>query len=163
MYHRLSMKRCTMMSLIGHAKRHDSNQQVSGIPGAIQSHPGCHVWDTYLKTDQTVTWSSGCADGLAQGEGTLTWRDGDGEITTSSGQLQRGKRHGRWVLRFASGTVEEGPYVDGKRHGRWVERTASGGVIETPYVDGKEHGREVWRNADGKVVAEINYVNGVEQ
>ena len=34
--HRLSMKRCTMMSLIGHAKRHDSNQRVSGIPGAVQ-------------------------------------------------------------------------------------------------------------------------------
>ena len=36
MCHRLSMNRCTMMQLTGHAERHDSNQRVSGIPGAIQ-------------------------------------------------------------------------------------------------------------------------------
>lgn len=36
MCHRLNMNRCTMMKLTGHAKRHDSNQRVSGIPGAVQ-------------------------------------------------------------------------------------------------------------------------------
>ena len=35
--HRLSMNRCTMMRLTGHAKQHDSNQRVSGIPGAVHS------------------------------------------------------------------------------------------------------------------------------
>ena len=37
MCHRPSMNRCTMMKLTGHAKPHDSNQRVSGIPGAVQS------------------------------------------------------------------------------------------------------------------------------
>ena len=45
MCHRLSMNRCTMMKLTGHAKQHDSNQRVSGIPGAvhiedIKANPG---------------------------------------------------------------------------------------------------------------------------
>ena len=30
------MNRCTMMRVTGHAKPHDSNQRVSGIPGAVQ-------------------------------------------------------------------------------------------------------------------------------
>ena len=49
MYHRLSMKRCTMMGLIGHAKRHDSNC-VFHSKAAIHytaklppiSHESCH-------------------------------------------------------------------------------------------------------------------------
>ena len=37
MCRRLSMNRCTMMKLTGHAKRHDSNPRVSGIPGAVHT------------------------------------------------------------------------------------------------------------------------------
>ena len=48
-----------------------------------------------------------------------------------------GKKHGRWVLRFADGGVQEGSYVDGKNHGRWVFRLAGGSVVsETTWVDG---------------------------
>ena len=34
------MNRCTMMRVTGHAKPHDSNQRVSGIPGAVQTSEG---------------------------------------------------------------------------------------------------------------------------
>ena len=70
-----------------------------------------------------------------------------------------GKAQGRWVWRYASGTVHEGPYVDGKRHGRWVIRSANGTVGEGPYVDGKRHGRWVIRSANG-TTREIVFVNG---
>ena len=118
----------------------------------LTGQPGCYVWDDYLITDQTVTWTGGCSGGRAQGEGTLKWVWEDGEKTSeSTGSLTDGKSHGQWVLRFADGDVQEGPYVDGKKHGPWVSRLADGGVQEGPYVDGKRHGPWVLRLADGGV------------
>ena len=124
----------------------------------LASHPGCHVWDNHYYADQTVTWTGGCAGGLASGTGTLTWVR-DGKEQKYSGLLRDGKEHGRWVLRLADGGVQEGPYVDGKMHGRWVLRLADGGVQEGPFVDGKKHGRWVLRLADGGV-QEGPYVDG---
>ena len=51
-------------------------------------------------------------------------------------------------VRYAGGTVGEGPYVDGERHGHWVLRWDGGGA-EGPFVNGKEHGHWVYRSADG--------------
>ena len=70
-----------------------------------------------------------------------------------------GKRHGRWVTRYADGAVDEGPFVDGKRHGRWVFREADGDVREGSYVDGERHGHWVARYATGSSL-EYDYRNG---
>ena len=116
----------------------------------LESHPGCRVWDDHHYADQTVTWTGGCSGGLASGTGTLKRVRGS-EANEHSGLLQDGKHTGDWVLRFADGDVQEGPYVDGNKHGRWVVRWADGDVWEGPYVDGKRHGRWVLRWADGGV------------
>ena len=118
----------------------------------LTGQPGCYVWDNYLITDQTVTWTGTCSGGRAQGEGTLKWVWEDGEKTSESkGSLTDGKEHGPWVWRHSDGTVQEGPYVDGKKHGQWVFRLADGGVQEGPYLEGKKHGQWVERWADGTV------------
>ena len=110
-----------------------------------ENKPGCYLWNPSLARAETITWSGDCADGLAQGSGSLEWRytDRDGKPATSSGtgKLRDGKSHGQWTERFASGNVYEGPYVDGKRNGHWTLRFAGGSVSEGPYVDGKQHGR----------------------
>ena len=123
----------------------------------VANQPGCYVWDDYLYTDETVTWTAECSGGLAQGEGTLTWA-GSNE-NSGTGRLQDGQRHGHWVLRGEDGTVFKGPYVDGKRHGHWVLRYANGNVAEGPYVEGKQHGDWVLRYANGNVV-EVTMVEG---
>ena len=117
----------------------------------LASHPGCHVWDNHYYADQTVTWTGGCAGGLASGTGNLKWVRDDDE-TEHTGMLREGKHHGLWVLRNADGDVYEGPYMDGKKNGQWVERFANGNVGEGPYVDGKEHGHWVLRTAEGHVL-----------
>ena len=124
----------------------------------LASHPGCHVWDNHYYEDQTATWTDGCSDGLAEGSGTLQWVRGD-EENESTGVLRIGKREGHWVERYASGTVQEGPYVDGKQHGRWVVRFANGTVSEGPVSHGKPNGRWVIRGADGQV-EEGPYIDG---
>ena len=127
----------------------------------VTGQAGCYVWNGNLMTDETVTWTGGCSEGRAQGEGTLKWVWEDGEKTSeSTGSLTDGKRHhGQWVIRDADGDVQEGPYVDGKMHGQWVLRYAEGDVQEGPYVDGKRHGQWVIRDADGDV-GEGPYVDG---
>ena len=120
---------------------------------------GCYVWDTYLRHDQTVTWSGVCANGIAAGRGTLVWTRQGKSGGEGTGTLARGKKHGRWVLRFPNGVVAEGPYVNGKGQGRWVFRTASGQVDKGPYVNGRKHGRWVIRQTNG-LALEGPYVNG---
>ena len=124
----------------------------------LTNKPGCYIFDPYFNPPETATWSGACSGGVAVGRGTAGWRTSrsSGDAT---GTLVRGKRHGRWVVRFANGTINEGPYVDGKPHGRWVLRLASGTVFEGPYVDGKAHGRWVERFASGNV-HEGPYVDG---
>ena len=142
----------------------------------LENQPGCYVFKANLQVSETATWSGACADGLADGTGEIIWVWGSdrGNRTTSTGQIQQGKRqghwvireadgdvhkgtfvdgkqHGHWVLRFTNGQVEEGPYVDGKRTGHWVLRVANGGVQEGPYVDGKRTGHWVLRGANGQV------------
>ena len=111
----------------------------------LTNRPGCYVYDDYLKTEQTVSWTADCSNGLAQGTGTLTWLDSDGEIVIT-GQLVDGKRQGQWVERYEGGSVLEGSYVDGKKHGRWIEREADGDLWEWEYVNGRlEDGRPLDR------------------
>lgn len=149
----------------------------------VANRPGCRVWVDCYVPDQIVTWSGTCSGGFADGQGTLESFKGEEKHTgTGTGTFSNGKAHGRWVLRHASGQVEEGPFVDGKRHGRWVVPFAEGtvgrgpfvdgemlgrwvlrdanGVAEGPLVDGKPHGRWVVRHRDGKVT-ETMYVDGV--
>ena len=127
----------------------------------LENQPGCYIWNIDLQVNETATWSATCAGGLAEGTGEITWVSGSdrGNRTTATGQLQQGKRHGQWVLRFANGTVEEGPMVANKKNGRWVVRFPSGRMGEGPFVDDKKHGQWVIRQRSGNVY-NSTYVNG---
>ena len=124
----------------------------------IANRPGCYLLDDSYSADQTVTWSETCRGGVAEGEGTLVLTR-EGKSDSYTGSMNAGERHGRWVLRFASGTVAEASYKNGKPHGRVVIRLADGSVHEGPYENGKLHGRWVIRVADGSV-HEGPYENG---
>ena len=129
----------------------------------LSHQPGCHVWTSNLRPDATVSWTAECAEGMAQGTGTLKWAwDRDQESIDTTGRLRAGKRHGPWVERWADGGVGEGLYVEGKRHGMWVIRDANGIVNQGSYLEGKQHGKWVARR-DGRVVAEAHFVEGKGQ
>ena len=113
----------------------------------LANRPGCYLFDFHYLPGEASTWSGACSGGVAAGRGTQirTFRGKSSEFT---GAMVRGKRHGRWIMRYASGSVDEGRYTDGTRHGRWVNR--DGGIIqERSYVDGKPHGRWVFRKTSG--------------
>ena len=89
-----------------------------------QAHPSipaprCYLWTSNLQANEAATGTRGCAGGLAEGLGEITWISGI-DWQTNTGQHQRGRYHGKWVNRDNDGSLWEGSYVDGKRHGRWV-------------------------------------------
>ncbi len=154
----------------------------------IANHPQCYLWNPSLGLGASATWSAECADGRAQGMGTITWTFGGDKLQVSVGRLEGGRQagrwtilgaedssgeglyyyagafvdgreYGRWILRFFDGQTDEGPYVDGHRQGRWVIRFASGRTGEGPFVDDARHGQWVFRDSDGNTCA-AEYVRG---
>jgi hypothetical protein len=82
----------------------------------IVSSGGCKVHNPNPKKNETITWSGGCKDGYASGEGTLTWYRSGKSGSQYDGFMKRGRPHGKGKYDFG-GVIEEGQYVEGKLHG----------------------------------------------
>ena len=74
----------------------------------VSGRPGCYVWNPNPQPGETVTWTAACADGFAQGTGTLTWLF-SGRQQIGNGHLRDGKHDGAWHFadRSADGTLIE--------------------------------------------------------
>ncbi len=144
---------------------------------ALTSHPGCYVWNDELEEGETAAWNGECSGRLARGKGTITWAitKGDSvEVTKrASGEIQKGKPYGQWIIRYPDGDVKEGSYAHGKMSGpvvyRFKNKLVGGyirygvtGVAEGPYVDGKEHGKWVYRIEESHT-GEVLFVHGKKQ
>lgn len=67
----------------------------------LTNKPGCYAHSRSYSPRTKWAWSGACAGGVAVGQGTIvwTWPGGSSNVT---GILVRGKRHGRWVVRYNS-------------------------------------------------------------
>jgi len=125
----------------------------------LANQPGCYLWNPSLASGETVTWSSRCSGGFAQGLGVIKWVY-DGGQQVSEGSLVDGKMRGPWVIRYADGRESRGSYVDGNRHGRWVEQYEGGAVGEGRYVNGEVSGDWVYRYPDGRAGGRSSIATG---
>ena len=65
----------------------------------LSNRTGCYVWNPNPQPGETVTWTGGCVEGVAQGTGTLRWVAAAGERTEeNTGRLQTSQPDGRWVI-----------------------------------------------------------------
>ena len=124
----------------------------------LASDPACFVWDWHYYPNQTVTWTGTCSDGLASGDGTLTWVR-EGEHVSETVTVRRGRYNGRYISLRNDGFSAQGTHVDGQRQGRWSLRFPSGQIEEGAYVDDKRHGTWVIRPRDQPVWG-AEYVHG---
>ena len=116
----------------------------------LANMPSCHalVWRRETEKPAYKWWDGGCTDGLASGEGVLSYPGADGkDYRIGEGSYVDGKPHGRWTD-YNGSDKWEGPYVDGKRHGQWTMEEIYEGKGRSvwkeeggPYVDGKKHGQ----------------------
>ena len=109
---------------------------------------GCRFWYDYYNPGLSWAWSGACRAGVADGSGALTATSGAGSAELI-GAFGGGRMQGLWIVRYADGRIDRGPYVDGRKHGRWVDRYADGRVDEGSYANGRKHGRWVDRYASG--------------
>ena len=149
----------------------------------VAENQPCQLHNSNPIPNETVTWSGGCVDGKAHGEGRWEWRTPEG-LAVYVGSMRAGRNHGRAVYTHHNGAHYEGDYVDGKLHGQGVmtylggnryegdwrdsKRTgqgvftwASGVRYEGDWRDGKEHGQGVETWPDGSIEFEGEWRYGV--
>ena len=96
----------------------------------VAENQPCQLWHRNPKPGETVTWSGGCVDGKASGDGKAVWRNSRGGDIYQDG-MQVGKPQGYGIFTTGDGDRYEGSWRDGKLHGRGT--SASHRVLSSSY------------------------------
>ena len=106
-----------------------------GQPGWSRTDEGCFVWNAKPSTDETVSWTGGCANGRASGTGVRQWKSGSTPGSRYSGTMVDGKEEGHGTLTYSNGDQYDGEWQDGKPNGPGIFVTPTG-VIRGKWKDG---------------------------
>jgi hypothetical protein len=79
----------------------------------MSSDQGRLVWNPHPESYKTISWTGGCKNGHADGEGTLVWLKNGREIAHYQVELRDGRANGQGVEIFADGRRNEGEFRDG--------------------------------------------------
>jgi hypothetical protein len=80
---------------------------------------GCQVWNPSPQLEETVAWSGNCANGRAEGTGTVQWLKGSAAFETDTGEWRDGRQTGKGVQSWPGGRYE-GEIAAGEPNGRGV-------------------------------------------
>jgi hypothetical protein len=72
----------------------------------------CKIWNPEPQTNESVTWSGPCKDGLATGKGVVRWTENGKPDAEFDGEYASGKRNGAGVLIMPDGTRTIGEWSD---------------------------------------------------
>jgi hypothetical protein len=137
-----------MKSIILLAALAVSHTAIAANSLALVGPEDCRVVKLDPKSNATVTWSGGCKDGYADGEGTLVWLASGKEKSRYEGTLKQGRPHGQGYSVSSQGVQYEGSFVEGRRDGRGIVMAKDGTRYEGDFKAGKFHGTGsiVYRN-----------------
>ena len=111
--------------------------------------PDCRLAPLTPAPPQAPTWNGGCKNGLADGKGTLEWRDAAGKRYRLDGVFAAGQVAGEGSLRYPDGTQYTGTLRNGMPDGR--------GYFQDP--DGTQYEGDV-RMGERTGTAEVLSPNG---
>jgi hypothetical protein len=97
---------------------------------------GCLVKNGSGSADIIAIWTGGCKDGYADGEGTLTWFEGDKIVAEYTGTMEKGIAHGKGKYVMHGWGTMEGNFVNEVLQGQGKMVFENGGKIEGNFVDG---------------------------
>ena len=80
---------------------------------------GCQVWDPNPQLEESVAWSGSCANGRAEGSGTVKWLKGDVSIETDRGEWRDGRQAGKGIQTWPTGRYDGEPV---RRRAEWSRR-----------------------------------------
>lgn len=78
---------------------------------------GCNIWAPGHAPDDSIRWTGGCKEGMAEGKGTLTFYSGK-ENMYYHGMMHKGKIEGQGELRFTTGIIRKWNFSDGELNGQ---------------------------------------------
>lgn len=99
---------------------------------------GCQVWNPNPQLDKSVAWSGSCANGRAEGKGTVRWSKNGITNETDEGVWHAGRQVNNGTQSWSSGRYE-GEFADGEPNGHGV-LTVQKLRYEGDFRDGKPNG-----------------------
>lgn len=72
----------------------------------VAADNGCKVWNPNPQLDESAKWSGDCANGRAEGSGTLEWIKNRQTVETDQGEWHEGKQTGKGKQSWGSGHYE---------------------------------------------------------
>jgi hypothetical protein len=113
-------------------------------PGWIaDARTGCRVWDANPQPNESIKWTGGCRNKLAQGRGVLRWFLGGKPGPQVRGAWRDGKMNGHGVVTLPNGERFNGQWKNDKRNGHGVYVYANGDRYDGQYRDDQRNGRGV--------------------
>jgi MORN repeat len=121
----------------------------SNQPGLFVADPlsKCKIWDPHPVAGETVKWSGGCTDGLAQGAGTLQWFRAGKLSEIDRGEWKEGRQSGHGTQDWFTGRYE-GELLNGEPHGRGA-MTLQNSRYDGEFSNGKPDGEGTFANLEG--------------
>jgi hypothetical protein len=137
-----------LRELIRAAKTGDATASESLSKRYIADAKGCLVWNPYPQSEETITWSGPCRDGMASGTGELQWYRAGIKDSNYNGDMVAGKYDGKGISIDSKGRYE-GDFVAGKRTGYGT----------MAYLNGNRYTGE-WLDGAGSGNGKVTYPNG---
>lgn len=93
----------------------------SALAGAwvVDAKSGCQVWNPNPQLEETASWTGSCANGHADGYGSVRWSKGGAPSETDKGEWRDGRQIGKGTQSWATGRYE-GELLDGEPSGHGV-------------------------------------------
>jgi hypothetical protein len=120
----------------------------------IDTKSGCKIEPIFNDEGLTVLWSGGCdSEGLASGEGTLSWMVNGTLAVKDTGTFEYGMLEGTGMRQFFLGTpaIYKGEFFVGEYDGRGHFENAEGIVYDGEFVVGEMHGQGRLQFKNGNV------------
>ncbi len=115
---------------------------------------GSFTYEDADNSDNSFVYEGEWEDGLANGQGTMTWESG----TVYEGEFAGGKRSGQGTMTWADGAVYEGEWVNGLRNGQGTYTKTNGYYYEGEWKDGKVSGQGTSTFAKDDESGRLGYV-----
>ena len=122
-------------------------QSIKAGDFVADARSGCKVWNPHPRSGETVNWSGGCVNGLAQGFGNLQWLNNNKLYEKDEGEWNEGRQSGRGTQDWSSGRYD-GELQDSEPHGRGV-LTLQSARYEGEFRNGKPYGSGTVTNLEG--------------
>lgn len=118
----------------------------------IKDQNGCGIANPNPQAKESVTWSGGCKDGAAHGQGILQWFEDGSPTARYEGELESGWAEGAGALNTPDGVSYKGDWKRSREHGEGRMEWPNGAWYQGEWRDGKPNGYGQYRTPDGKLV-----------